>query len=191
VKVAVGDVNADGLAEIICGTGEGAAPHVRIFNGQGRVINQFFAYPLTYKLGLNLNVADLNNDGFGEIIVAPLNNGGSHVRIFNQEGARLSQFFAYGLTYRGGVNLASGDVNGDGIKEIITGTTPGKAPHVRMFNMSGKVISQFFAAATSSQKGVYVSSGDINNDGASEIITSQMSGPPEVVTFDYLGNVVK
>lgn len=191
VKVAVGDVNGDGLAEIVCGTGEGAAPHVRIFNGQGRVLRQFFAYPLTYKLGLNLTVADLNNDGLGEIIAAPLNNGGSHIRIFNQEGARLSQFFAYGLAYRGGVNLASGDVNGDGIKEIITGTTAGKAPHVRIFNMSGQVISQFFAAATSSQKGVYVSSGDVNNDGAAEIITSQMSGPPEVVTFDYLGNVVK
>jgi len=191
VKIAVGDVNADGLAEIITGTGEGAAPHVRVFNGRGRLLNQFFAYPLTYRLGLNLAAGDLNSDGRSEIIVAPLNNGGPHVRIFNQSGQRLAQFFAYGLTYRGGVNLAAGDVNGDGVKEVITGTTPGKAPHVRMFKMNGQLIGQLFAAAVSSRKGVYVSAGDVNNDGRAEIVTAQMSGAPTVVTFDYLGNVVK
>lgn len=190
IKLAVGDVTGDGIAEIVTGTDGPSAPHVRIFDYRGRLIGQFFAYPTTFRLGINVAVEDVNSDGTAEIITAPIYNGGPHVRVFNASGRLLSQFFAYGLTYRGGVNLATGDINGDGRPEIITGTSAGKASHVRMFDNNGSLIGQFFAASTSSRKGVYLSAGDINNDGSAEIITSQMSGPPEVVIFDYLGNVV-
>ncbi|MFH1366380.1 MAG: FG-GAP-like repeat-containing protein [Patescibacteria group bacterium] len=191
IKLAVGDINADGMAEIVTGTDGPSAPHVRIFNYQGKLLGQFFAYPTTFRIGINVAIGDVNGDGVGEIITAPIYNGGPHARVFNASGKLLSQFFAYGLTYRGGVNLATGDVNGDGRTEIITGTSVGKAPHVRMFNNNGSLVGQFFAASTSSRRGIYVSAGDINNDGSAEIVTSQMSGSPEIVTFDYQGNIVK
>ena len=191
LNIAVGDVTGDGIAEIITGTGAGSAPHVRIFNRLGTVVNQFFAYPEHFRIGINILAADVDGDGTAEVITAPVNNGGPHVRIFNRFGHLKQQFFAYAHEYRGGVNLAAGNVNGTGNNEIITGTTNGKAPHVRMFDMNGHLVSQFFAFSSSNRRGVNISSGDINNDGWDEIICTEMAGAPEVVKFDYVGNVIQ
>ncbi|MFA5135603.1 MAG: S8 family peptidase, partial [Patescibacteria group bacterium] len=58
--------------------------------------------------------------------------GGPHVRIFDAGGNRSVQFFAYAESFRGGVNVAAGDVDGDGIEEIIAGAGTGGGPHIRI-----------------------------------------------------------
>ncbi|KKW16190.1 MAG: transporter, partial [Parcubacteria group bacterium GW2011_GWC2_49_9] len=58
--------------------------------------------------------------------------------------------------FRGGVNVAAGDVNGDGTDEIITGAGPGGAPHVRVLNKDGALITQFYAFDVSERTGITV-----------------------------------
>src|SRR5262249_57247349 len=48
----------------------------------------------------------------------------------------LARFFAYTPTFLGGVNVAAGDLNGDGKAEIVTGAGPGGGPHVRIFSLA-------------------------------------------------------
>ena len=51
-------------------------------------------------------------------------------------------FLAYG-THRWGVNVACGDLDGDGIDEIVTGPGPGAVfgPHVRGWNYDGTALT--------------------------------------------------
>ena len=53
VHVAAGDVNGDGLADIITGAGPGGGPHVRLWNGATFVeFGGFFAYDPSFPGGV-------------------------------------------------------------------------------------------------------------------------------------------
>lgn len=188
VTVATGDVDGDGRAEVITGPRGRSAPHVRVFGGTGIVENQFFSYPTSYRLGIIVSAGDVTGDGIAEIITAPFQGGAPHVRVFSRTGALIGQFFAYARLYRGGVPSAVGDVNGDGVGEIITGTTIGNAPHLRIFSRSGALIGQLFPFASRSRTGLSVAVGDVTGDGVADVIAGRASGLPEVIVTDASGN---
>ncbi len=185
VSVAAGDINGDGIDEIITGAKASGGPHVRAFSLNGTPKASFFAYDKEFKGGVSVAVGDINGDGIDEIITGAGPSGGPHVRAFNKSGVQQASFFAYGDNFKGGVNVAAGDINGDGIDEIITGAKAGGGPHVRAFNKNGDVEFQFFAFNKEYRGGVHVSSGDADGDGTSEVITSVGSGASSYVrVFD-------
>ncbi|MCF7860256.1 hypothetical protein K9M09_01395 [Patescibacteria group bacterium] len=145
VSLAVGDINGDKLPEIVIGAGPGGGPQVRAFDFNGRPILNFFAYDKNFRGGVNVAVGDVNGDGKAEIITGAGPGGGPHVRYFNEKGGVLGGFFAYDENFRGGVNVAAGDINKDGKAEIITGAGPGGGPQVRYFNDKGVARGSFFA----------------------------------------------
>ena len=171
INVAAGDVDGDGLDEIITGAGAGGGPHVRIFDRFGNLKSHFFAYNSNSRNGINVAVGDVNGDGIAEIITGGGPGSSPLVRIFNREGHLISEFFAYHVNFSGGVNVAAGDFDGDGLDEIITGAGAGGGPHVRIFDKFGKVKSQFFAYNIYFNGGVKVAAGDVDGDKLDEIIT--------------------
>jgi trimeric autotransporter adhesin len=117
----------------------------------------------------------VNGDGRDDIIVGATVNG--HVKVFDgRTNAAIRSFLAY-PGFLGGVNVAAGDVNGDGRAEIITGAGPG-APrgHVKVFSgVDSALLASFYAFNTAFSGGVFVASGDINGDGRADILTG--AGP--------------
>jgi hypothetical protein len=110
-----------------------------------------------------------------------------HVKGFRGVGGgETHSFFAYDPGFTGGVTVASGDVNGDSIPDIITGTAD-NASHVKVFNgASGALIHSFFAYAGFTG-GVTVASGDVDGDGFADIITGAGSGSTHVKVFSGQG----
>jgi hypothetical protein len=207
VNVTTGDVNDDGIDEILTGAGPGDiyGPHVRGFTTYGAAISElnFLAYG-TNKYGVNVACGDLTGNGRDEIITGagPGAVFGPHVRAFANTGTAIEpmsevNFFAYG-TPRWGVNVTAGDIDGDGYNEIVTGPGPSGVfgAHVRGWNYDGGTLGDipginFFAwPVEESLYGATVSAGaDLNGDGRSEIIAGQGPDPSagslvKVFSFD-------
>ncbi|MFA6524708.1 MAG: L,D-transpeptidase family protein [Patescibacteria group bacterium] len=167
------------------------APDVRIFSSDKNVQEKsFLAYDESFKGGASVATGDVNGDGKEEIVVAPGPGGGPHIKIFNSEGIFISGFFAYGTNYSKGVNVASGDLDGDGKDEIVVSTRFGATPHVRVFDGKGnpKFTLGFFAYQESFMGGVNIATCDVNGDGDKEIVTGAgIGGGPHVRVFEKDG----
>lgn len=172
INVSIGDIENDGSVEIVTGTENGGGPHIRVFNADGVLINPgFFAYANSFRGGVNVAIGDLNGDGIKEIITGAGYSGGPHIRVFKKDGTLINPgFFAYDPTFRGGVNISVGDVNGDGIDEIVTGPGVGGNSLVRVFDRDGNLFSEFEVLQTNSAAGLEIVVSDVDQDGVAEII---------------------
>lgn len=170
---AVGDVTGGNGREIVTSPGSGGGPLVKIFNNQGKALTPgFMAFDKKFKGGLNIALGDMNSDGKSEIVVAAGKGGGPHVQVYDSRGRLLSSFFAYEANFRGGVRVATGDLNNDGKKEIITVPNSGLPPLVKIFSAQGKLLGNFLAYEDKVQDGLVVSVSDVNRDGKDEILVS-------------------
>lgn len=185
IFVAAGDVNGDGFDDIVTGTDAGVGPHVKVFSGTtGTELYSFFAYPAGFTGGVRVAAGDINNDGRADIITGSGPGGGPHVKVFDGGSqAEIRSFFAYDVTFSGGVFVASGDVTGAGRINIITGTDSGTAPHVKVFDgTSLAIIHSFFAYTPGFLGGVRVAASDMDGDGRDEILTAPGAGMEPLVT---------
>ncbi len=190
VRLAMGDVDGDGVDEIISGAGPGGGPQVRIFELDGTVIGQFFAYPEEYRAGIFVAVGDLTGDGVDEIVVGPGANERGKVKVFNYRGDERGAFFPFGIN-SSDIRVAAGDVDGDGVDEVIVGRGPGNSPMVKIFEGTGQSVSEFEAYASTYYSGIFVASGDVDGDGIDEIVTgTDDGGGPHVRVFDSVGSVI-
>ena len=164
IFVAAADINGDGKADIITGAGPGGGPHVQVFSGaNGSVLWSFMAYDPRFTGGIFVTTGDINGDGVPDIITGAGPGGGPHVQVFSgTDGSILRSFMAYDPRFAGGIFVASGDINGDGKADIITGAGPGGGPHVQVFSgTDGSVLRSFMAYDPRFTGGIFVASGGI------------------------------
>ena len=140
VTVARGDIDDDGVPDIVTGAGPDSPPLVRVFSGacsaldaSGRLcpieLASFYAYDARFRGGVTVAVAEVTGDGLGDIITGAGPGASPHVQAFVLNAARqprtVLSFYAYDPAFMGGVFVAAGDVDGDGGAEIITAPVQG------------------------------------------------------------------
>ncbi|MCS6866252.1 MAG: DUF4394 domain-containing protein [Gemmataceae bacterium] len=109
--------------------------------------------------------------------------GDGRVHVLNADGSVRFSFYPYGNQMLGGVRVAVGDVNGDGHPDIITAPALG-APHVKVFDgRTGTEIRSFYAFDPSFLGGVTVAAGDLDRDGAADIVVGSAFGAAHVKAF--------
>jgi hypothetical protein len=209
VNVACGDLDGLDMDEVLTGPGPGAVfgPNVRGWLADGTPVPDinFLAYG-TRKYGVRVAAGNFDDDAYDEFITGPGPGRvfGPHVRGWSYDGSALStisgiNFFAYG-TRQWGVNVAAGDIDGDGYDEIITGAGPGAVfgPHVRGWNYDGAGATTGapgcnFMAYGTPRYGVNAACGELEGDGREEIITGPGPGPgfrAHVRAWDYDGDAI-
>lgn len=180
VRVATGDINGDGVDDIITAPGPGGAPNVRVFNGlSGSLMASFMAYGTGFRGGVYVAAGNFDSDPELEIVTGAGAGGGPLVRTWNiadGTGSAIVSFNAFGVDFRGGITVAASNVDGTPGDEIIAGAGPGGAPAVRFFTAAGTQQSSFLAFGAGFRGGVFVAAGDVNDDGRAVLIVGAGAG---------------
>ena len=135
IRPALGDVNRDGAADLVISAGYGGGPRIAILDGTTltnsigpqNLVADFFAFESDLRNGAFVTVADLNGDGFADVVAGAGPGGGPRVTMFDGQQlmanrhVSIANFFAGNTDTRTGVRVAAADVDGDGRPDLVTG----------------------------------------------------------------------
>jgi hypothetical protein len=215
IRVAIGDVIGDSTPDLVMTTGAGGISLVFIYDGAALLANPnnpsparaFNPFGSLFFGGFFVAVGRLDGKAKGELILGADAGGGPQVNIYSNAQIQAAnfttpatQFFAYpfggGLFFTGGVRVASADVNGDGMDDVITGAGKGGGPQVNIyygannasFLQSGGLANlAFFAfgpALSFFTGGIFVTAADFDGSAKADVIVGADSGGgPEVTVF--------
>ncbi len=172
LSVSIADIDGNGLYEIAVAPADSGPAQIAIYSLAGKRLGVFSPYGDKFRGPINISMRDINGDKTPEIMVVPGAGNAPELKIFSTKGKLLKSFWVNDKKSRIGWSVTSGDVNGDGKLEIITGNLAGATPEIRIYNSSGKLLGQFLAFDKSYKKGVRVLCEDIDDDGEAEILTS-------------------
>lgn len=176
---------------------DSTTPELKIFNNQSAQKSSFLAFDQNFIGGGSVALADFNNDGKSEIIIGPGQGGGPQVRVFSAKGKLLGEFFAFDANFRGGVEVAAGDVDNDKKIEIVVAPMTEKEPWVIIFEVktSNKKLwkitpkSSFLAYNNGFKGGVNLAIGNVLKNAGDEIVTaSGLGSAGQIRIFDANGH---
>ena len=205
LRVAVGDVNGDGVSDLVAAVGPGSADAQRslagidqvfVYDGvSGALLKSFTPFESSFTGGLYVAAGDLNGDGYADLVVTADQGGGPRVQVVSGKTFTplIPDFFGIADTaFRGGARPALADVNGDGTPDLVVAAGFGGGPRVAVFNgltllpggSPGRLSPDFFAFEDTLRNGAYVAGGDVNGDGLADVIAGGgPGGAPRVLVL--------
>ena len=144
-----------------------------------------------FKGGATVAAGDVNGDGVDEFVVGAGSTGGSQVQIYRPDRTLIRSFFAFPQDMKDGINVAVGDLDGDGKAEIVVAPQPGHTPQVRVFNDHGQMIREFTVFESSYTGGIQVAVIPAHAGVAGNIIVaSGFARQAEVRVYDAEGKKI-
>ncbi|MBX3400857.1 MAG: VCBS repeat-containing protein [Gemmataceae bacterium] len=194
LRVAEADANNDGIADILVGTGPGSASRVALFDGRTRgILFDFAPFESTFLGGVYVALGDLTGDGRADLVVTPDEGGGPRVRAFDGASfAPVADFFGIDdPAFRGGARAAIGDLNNDGVGDLIVAAGFAGGPRVAGYNGSAlaagrteRLFGDFFTFEETLRNGVFLAVADLDADGFADLVAGGgPGGGPRVLAL--------
>lgn len=178
-SVASGDVNGDGMADLVAGTAAGQPIQIYLSGG----FRDFLTSPITLAdTGANEGIAlgDVNGDGSLDIIVA--NGGGQPDMVYANDGAaNFSATATLGSTFSQDVTV--GDFNNDGNLDIAVAAIGGNP--IYRGNGNGTFALQGTLGNANSRS---VAVGAFDNDSVDDLVFANVGSASRVWVFNNSGN---
>jgi hypothetical protein len=192
VRVDMADLNGDGVPDLVTAPGPAkttAVLPVRVFDGRDMNLLVEFVPFQNWTGGLHVAAANLTRDGRAAIAVNA--EGTQHVKVFDlAQGKEIDSFFVHDQKATGGVRMAWGDVNGDGVPDLLTANGPGNiVTTVKIFSGKNReVLAEFPAADNRYRGGAFIAAGDVTGDRVANPVVGLDGGTvPLVRVFDGRG----
>lgn len=165
LSVSLGDLDGNGTDEIVVSDGDGT---VKAYSTSGAEL-AVISLSKPQQNGLVIAVGDLDNDGRADVLVGSGKPGARQVERygmvsgkFENKGTILSEEAV------GGYRLAVGDINGDLANELVVADAAG----VRVYGITGGEAVPGWSMQGSFEAVPAVAAGDLDDDGAAEIVLS-------------------
>lgn len=192
VQAVLGDLDGNGLSEIIVTRGKGVVGVVKVFSLGGVELPGYQITPFgpQWMGGVNLAVGDVDGDRLADIVVSRA-TGDGEVRVFRSAAAATPGQFAtirpFPTNFVGGSTVAVGDfgtfaggtlVDGakaDGRLEIVVGRGPTAAPLVQVYDVSGAnpvVVKSITPFESGFLGGVAVATARVDSDSIADVIVA-------------------
>lgn len=166
---------------------------VAILAADGTIETQFSVLDGKFRGGLNVDAGDIDGDGVADILLGARAGGGPRVEAYRADGTRLLTFDAYAASFRGGVDVAVGDVDGDGQDDIVTLSGFESPGHLRIFTHQGAPRSlPIFPFGRGATYGGAVAVGDVKpgHDGQEIVVAPLGPGAGTATILDARGRTL-
>ncbi|MCO6429773.1 MAG: VCBS repeat-containing protein [Deltaproteobacteria bacterium] len=176
LKMSLGDIDGDGILDMVT-TGFGGAI-VRFGNGDGS-FRAGASYTMGHIYSTDVTLRDINGDGVLDLIAAGQsggNFGSATIRLGAGDGT-FGSAMSYTTEGTASAAVALGDLNGDGILDLVTTGLAGAAGYTTVRLGSGD--GSFGAAvsyAAESGSSADVALGDLDGDGVLDLVTTGTGG---------------
>jgi len=189
VRVATGDLNDDGVPEVVVTPGAGRVGEVKVFKLDGTPMPGFaqpyLPFGASYKDGIEINVGDVDGDGKDDLVAAK-SSGAGDVQVSLSDGTKFTAYksftaFSGVKNYRGGSSAAVA-----GINKIVVGSGPGMAPTVKTFDISATptVSSTFQPTFPKGTVGVSMTTQNFSGTGLDLIASAGRNGKSQVTVYN-------
>lgn len=168
-----------------------STPRIYVVDPYTGVSTSFVPYPdVNFRGGVRVAVGDVDNDpNTLEIVAAPGPGRVGEVRVFSLAGVEKPSFryLPFGAGYVRGVEVAVGDVDGDGRDDLVTGASRGQGS-VNVARSTGTAFVSQPAKSFTAFGGAYTGGASVAVGGVNRIVVGSGVGlPPTVKVYDVAG----